>query len=91
VQHDGACGDALSHVLIFRRRGVLSDGHSASQKLRQRSLPCGPSGSIEKNFVPAGDCMAAMSHRPGTEGAEPFHLRITCAILAKCGDDLSYQ
>jgi hypothetical protein len=91
VQHDGACGDALSHALIFRPGRAQSDGHSASRKLRQRSLPCGPGVSIEKKFVPAGDCMAAMSHRAGTEGAEPFHLRITCAILAKCGDDFIRQ
>jgi hypothetical protein len=46
--------------------------------------------SSEKNRS-IGHCMAAMGIRPGTEDAVQFHLRITCANLASCGDDFIHK
>jgi hypothetical protein len=49
-----------------------------------------PASAAKKNRS-SGDCMAAMSIRPGTEDADPFHLRITCANLTDYGDDFIRQ
>jgi hypothetical protein len=81
--------DALSHAQFPARPRPLQPLFCVTKIVwRDRSVPC---GLIAEKIRSIDDRMAAMSHRPGTEAAGRFHLRITCVNLARGGDNFSHQ
>jgi hypothetical protein len=82
-------GDAMSHALLSARLRA-AQRRFCVPKIAIRIAAWRAALFIRKNRS-IGHCMAAIGIRPGTEDAVPFHLRITCANLASCGDDFILQ
>ena len=85
-------GDAMPHVLLSARLRAAQWLFCVTKiaiRIAAFRPPCHPLIAEKNRSI--GDCMAAMGIRPGTGGADPFHLRITCANLASCGDDFIHQ
>jgi hypothetical protein len=79
-------GAALSHVIIFGAAAPCPTAILRHENCNFGSPPVAGT-SAPRKICSIGDCMAAMGQRLETEGADRFHLRITCGNLASGDDD----